>query len=326
MISDSVRSTLAAYVRSLLSPPADLAVGLVAVSVTAAAALLLEGPLGTAAGLPLLLFIPGYAVVSALFPRSADATSRVAPVTLVQRAGLSFGLSVALLPLLGLSLFLLGLSVDALSVVVLLAGVSVVGLVMAAYRRWQLPADQRFVVPYDRWWRTARESTFGSDSHADTALNLGLGLAVVVTLSLLTYGVVASGAGPAYTESSIVVENESGALVASGYPDELNPDESEPFVLELTNHEGVSVQYTYVVELQRVDQSGTIVERAPFDRGSALVADGETWRGAIRGSPGLTGEDLRLTVYLYEGSVPATPRAASATNHLFIWVDVPVSQ
>jgi uncharacterized membrane protein len=48
-------------------------------------------------GLPLVLFLPGYALIAALFPRKDDLDG-------IERIALSFGLSIAISPLLGLGL------------------------------------------------------------------------------------------------------------------------------------------------------------------------------------------------------------------------------
>jgi len=48
-------------------------------------------------GLPLVLFLPGYTLIAALFPRKDDLDA-------IERVALSFGLSIAITPLLGLAL------------------------------------------------------------------------------------------------------------------------------------------------------------------------------------------------------------------------------
>ena len=48
-------------------------------------------------GLPLVLFLPGYSLIATLFPRKADLDG-------IERIALSFGLSIAITPLLGLAL------------------------------------------------------------------------------------------------------------------------------------------------------------------------------------------------------------------------------
>lgn len=48
-------------------------------------------------GIPLVLFLPGYALIAALFPGKNDLDT-------IERIALSFGLSIAIVPLIGLAL------------------------------------------------------------------------------------------------------------------------------------------------------------------------------------------------------------------------------
>ncbi|MGB3943467.1 MAG: DUF1616 domain-containing protein, partial [Methanothrix sp.] len=48
-------------------------------------------------GLVMVLFLPGYALIAALFPRDDDLDG-------IERVALSFGLSIAVVPLIGLGL------------------------------------------------------------------------------------------------------------------------------------------------------------------------------------------------------------------------------
>src|SRR3989304_2036405 len=54
-------------------------------------------PLRIVFGLPFVLFLPGYALIAALFPRKDDLDG-------IERIALSFGLSIAVVPLIGLAL------------------------------------------------------------------------------------------------------------------------------------------------------------------------------------------------------------------------------
>jgi uncharacterized membrane protein len=94
--------------------PADLAavVGLVLLTdVAVLAPLVSETPVKILLGLPLVLFLLGYALVAALFPEAGespdaggDETGGRDGIDEIERATLSFGLSIAVVPLLGLGL------------------------------------------------------------------------------------------------------------------------------------------------------------------------------------------------------------------------------
>ena len=81
-------------------PPADLAVAVGWTLLTLLAVYLpvvSETPLRVLFGLPLILFVPGYVLIAALFPRDDD-------LDWLERVALSFGLSIAVVPLIGLVL------------------------------------------------------------------------------------------------------------------------------------------------------------------------------------------------------------------------------
>jgi uncharacterized membrane protein len=98
-----------------------------------------ETPLRIVLGIPLVLFIPGYSLISALFPKNDELDG-------IERIALSIGLSICVVVFIGLALnytpwgIRLGpilLSISAFTLI--LAGVS-------AVRRMRLPVSERFVI------------------------------------------------------------------------------------------------------------------------------------------------------------------------------------
>ncbi len=85
--------------------------------------------------LPFILFIPGYLLIAALFPRNDDLDG-------IERVALSFGLSIAVVPLIGLALNYTpwGIRLDPI-VVSLLIFSAAMGLI-AQYRRSSVPAGR----------------------------------------------------------------------------------------------------------------------------------------------------------------------------------------
>ena len=98
-----------------------------------------ETPVRVVLGLLLVLFLPGYSLIAALFPRGDDLDA-------IERIALSFGLSIAVVPLIGLAL---NYTPFGIRLVPLLAGLSVftISLAMVACVRRGLVSDgERFVV------------------------------------------------------------------------------------------------------------------------------------------------------------------------------------
>lgn len=280
-------------------------------------------------GIPALLFVPGYVLVAAAFPGRSDPddreTDRGRTIDLVERAALSFGMSVALVPLFALAVG----SGWGLSLPVALTGYTVllgVGVAFAAVRRLRLPPQSRHRVPARAWAADLRRSFRSPESAFEGAANIALALAVLLAVGAAGFAVATPyWSGPSST-FYLATENENGTLSTNDYPTSFTPGEGQPLVAGIVNDEEQTQQYTVVVALERVEDGSdgvTVVESNEIDRLQADVADGEEWTQRHTVTPEMTGEDLRLHYYLYRGgSAPAQPDAESAYRDTYIWIDV----
>jgi len=98
-----------------------------------------ETPVRVLLGLLLVLFLPGYSLIAALFPAKDDLDG-------IERIALSFGLSIAVVPLLGLALNYTPFGIRLVPVLVVLSMFTVSLAVVAGVRRLGLPEGERFVV------------------------------------------------------------------------------------------------------------------------------------------------------------------------------------
>ena len=90
-------------------------------------------------GLLLVLFLPGYSLIAALFPGKDDLDG-------IERIALSFGLSIAVVPLLGLALNYTPFGIRLVPILIVLSIFTVSLAVIAYLRRQWLPEGDRFVV------------------------------------------------------------------------------------------------------------------------------------------------------------------------------------
>jgi uncharacterized membrane protein len=326
-----------------------------------------ETPLRVVFGLPLVLFLPGYALVAALFPEAAPAdgtddretvssTDRKATepdgeggvtghdsaesagflddslgagqrgIDGIERVALSFGLSIAVVPLLGLVLNFTPWGIRLVPILVTLVGFTLAVTGVAAIRRRSLPADERFRVPYRQWIDAGRAELFAPASRLDAALNVLLVCSILLAAGSVAYAVAVPPDGESFTEFYILTEDENQELVAADYPSEFQVGESQPVVVGIGNHEGERVEYSIVVQLQRVETIGnetTILERQELDRfQSAAINDNETWQQQHAIQPTMTGERLRVQYLLYRDAPPASPTVKNAYRDLHLWIDV----
>jgi uncharacterized membrane protein len=87
-----------------------------------------ENPLRKVIGLPFILFFPGYALISFLFPEKRDLDN-------IERIALSFGLSIAITPLIGLILNYTPFGIRLMPILLSLSSFNMTFSVLSIYRR-----------------------------------------------------------------------------------------------------------------------------------------------------------------------------------------------
>ena len=185
----------------------------------------------------LVLFVPGYVLVAALFPgnKQIDWTERIA---------LSFGLSIAVVPLLGLLLNFTPFGIRFVPIVATIALFS--GLVgfAAHLRRRRLPTGERLSATLDIAKPAWQEYTL-----LDRILTIALAASIVVVSAALAYVVATPRPGERFTEFYILGPGGN----ASGYPTELNVSEPGTVIMGIVNQEAATVNYTVRVDLVGVE-------------------------------------------------------------------------
>lgn len=291
-------------------------------------------------GLLLVIFLPGYAVVAALFPERrtaeddrSDAQSDEQANQLpaidqsldgLERVVLSVGLSIVTVVLFGLLLNYTVWGIRLIPLTILLTTVIVPTTVIATIRRRKLRKQNRFYVPFGAWIGGAYREFTEPDSNVDTMLNVVIAVAIVITMSSLTYAAAAPHGGEQYTELYLLTENES-ELVADDYPQQLTSGENHSLVVGIGNHELETEEYSVAVELQRVetdDGETSVVERQELGQLNTVLANNETGHYDLEVTPETTGENLRLAIMLYGGEAPDNPTLDGAYRSVHLWVDV----
>ena len=350
---------LAATVRGL---PADLAfvLGILALAVASIfIPVINQSPIRVLFALPVMLFIPGYVFIAALFPEAGDTTDRDDETTPtesadtdpsatdpaaqsvsktaaaiaaerggidgIERVALSFGTSIAIVPLIGLVLNFTPWGIRLIPIVVSLTGFTVATAYVAARRRHALPPSAQFRVPYRRWLQTARTELFEPESRGDAVLNVVMVCSILLATASVGYAVAVPKQGEAFTEFYLLTENEDGDLVADNYPQEFVAGENQTLTLGIGNHEHEPMSYTVVVLAQNaVVENNTTTVRAEqqLRRFQPQVADNETWHRQHTVAPTLTGDNIRLTYLLYRGPPPANPSTDNAYREVHLWITV----
>ncbi|MFC6731905.1 MULTISPECIES: DUF1616 domain-containing protein [unclassified Haladaptatus] len=306
--------------------PWDVGLVLLLVALSLAVGSLDAGaPLRVALAFVALVFLPGFALTTLVFPgrtshRAAPTDRTIPSLDTVERLALSVGLSVVVVIT---TAFVLSQTAFGLELPTLVAAVALVTgtlAVLGAIRRLRVPAPYRFaVVPREQYgairnWR--RETP-----PVDVALTLVLVVAVVGSLAGLGFALVSPQSGEAYTDFQLLTE-ENGQLIAGGYPTELTRNQPAALVFAVSNFEGEAATYTVVVQLQRVNAEGQVTNAAELDRFEGTVQAGDRWVLPHTVTPTVAGDDLRIAYLLYKSDPPATPSQSNAYRQLYIWVTV----
>lgn len=277
-------------------------------------------------GIPLLVFCPGYVVVAALFPRRKIAENEGADlpsgIDLFERAALSFGVSLVVLPPLALVWWAVGPGLR--YVPVALATFVCLGAVVALVRRRRVAPGARFRLPVHRWGADLR-SAVTDGSWVARSVNIILLLSILLAVASIGFALAVPNDGEAYTGFYLATQNESGEPVASGFPTEFERNESRPLIVGVQNHEGTRTKYVVIVELQRVEGDGadlSVRESTELDRFQVTLGANEKREARRSITPRMVGRDLRVQYYLYRGTPPDDPSVRSAYRTAHLWINV----
>lgn len=321
-----------------------------------------DTPLRIALGLLFVIFLPGYAFIALLFPdagespttddhtlgeasdeqdtpleQDADKTSESTDgwigsipgqdrgIDGIERVALSFGLSIAIVPLIGLILNFTPWGIRLTPILVAVSTFTIGCAIGAAYRRWQLPADERFSVPYREWIQQARGEVFEPDDRTDAVLNVLLAISILLAVGSVGYAVMVPPDGEQFTEYYLLTEDDDGELVAGDYPEDVTVNESFELILGIENHEHESMNYSTVVQLQDVETQNneTVVQdRHQLERMDFTLDHEEELYHYHNITPDITGDNLRLQYLLYTDEPPDSPTRDNAYRDVHLWMNV----
>ena len=154
--------------------------------------------LRTALGLPMVLFLPGYALIAALFPAKKDLDG-------IERAALSFGLSIAIVPLIGLGLNYTPGGIRLIPILMNLSGFILAMCGTAYLRRRHLPEDEAFATHIEASFLALKTEVMeNSETKIDKILTVILIFSILASVATLVYVIMAPKEGEHFTEFYIL--------------------------------------------------------------------------------------------------------------------------
>ena len=245
-----------------------------------------------ALGLPVLLLLPGYVLLAALFLRRESLGD-------LERLALSLGLSLAVVPLVAFTLHFTPWGIQITSV---LSGLLLWTLgmsVIAGERRRRLSSGERYEVT----WESVKGWAYSLRYHTPVEIYAAFVLPFLAILGTAVWMVQQPQRGELFTEFYVTdAKGESLDL-----PARLRVGEPRSVRVGIINQEGKQASYTAEASLGQ-HQAGRL--------GPILLNHGEKWEAALAIAAEQAGEGEKLEFRLYRKGQTEPYRV------LHIWVDV----
>jgi len=252
----------------------------------------------TILGLPFLLFFPGYTLTAALFPKKGSLSG-------VERVALNFGLSIAVVPLIGLVLNFTPWGIRLEPILISLAVFIIAASGVAWYRREKLAPEERFRVLFN-----GRLPSWQGQSMPDKVLSVVLIVAILGAIGTLGYAIATPRVGEKFTEFYIL---GSGGK-AEDYPTELKVGEEGRVIVGIVNHEQERTSYKVEVWIDG-EKAKLRIEGEDRDEISVELENEGKWEQEVGFVPQKAGRQ-KVEFVLYKEGEPYFEEP------LYLWIDV----
>jgi uncharacterized membrane protein len=257
--------------------------------------------LRTYLGILMVLLLPGYASTGAIFPAKNDLEG-------IERAMVSFGLSIAIVPTMGLAL---NYTVWGIREVPILTAISAFTLLMCAiayYRRSLLPETEAFEIPFKAAFLNIKSEILKKpESTTDRILAVFLILSILASVVGLAYIIGNPKGGEHFTEFYILGSNKT----ADNYQTEFVQGEKGTVFVGIVNHEHRPVDYT--MEMKIGNRSLSL----PENEKHISLPQNMSWEEPVTFIPPVEGKNMKLEFLLFNDTEKTVPY-----RNLHLWINV----
>ncbi|KKH49594.1 hypothetical protein EO95_14950 [Methanosarcina sp. 1.H.T.1A.1] len=252
-------------------------------------------------GLPLVLFLPGYALVALLFPTKTGLEG-------IERAALSVGMSVAIVPLIGLVLNNTSFGIKEVPLLASLSVFIILACAAAYVRRRQLPEDKTFGISFKASARSLLVEVMGKpESSTEKTLRTFLAISVLALVGSVAYVSIVPHDQEPFTEFYILGPEGK----ADNYTTEYVQGESGTVIIGIANHEHRAVNYTMDVRLENRSLP------LPENLRNIKLDDNITLEEPLEITPSFEGENMELEFLLFNETEKDVPY-----RDLRLWINV----
>ena len=203
-------------------------------------------------GLIFVLFLPGYAATAALFPENEQ-------IDTIERVALSFGLSIAIVPLIGLALNFTEWGIRLDPILASVSGFIVIASLAGWYRRNRLPVDERFAIVIDA------KLDFAGMPMVDKVLTIGIIVMLIASVVVLGWAIATPRTGERFTQLAIL----GPGGMATDYPSNMTIGETKSVILSVESFEKRPMNYSIVIVLTTASDTYFSIGEGSIDWGVA---------------------------------------------------------
>lgn len=257
--------------------------------------------LRTILGVLLVLFLPGYALTVALLPAKKDLDE-------IERALLSLGLSIAIVPLMGLGMNYTSWGIREVPVLTGLSAFTILTIGVAYYRRLQLPEDEAYNITVKDSVSTLKaEFLKEHGSTADKAFAALVIIFMLASLGSLAYVIGNPRGEESFTEFYILGPNRT----AENYPTNYTLGDSGTVIVGVTNREQRNVDYTIEIRLEN--------RSLPLSENQKHISldNNQSWEEPVTFTPTFEGKNMKLEFLLFNETEKKVPYRST-----YLWINV----
>ena len=248
-------------------------------------------PLRIIFAVPIVLFLPGYALTAAMFRRREDLNG-------IERFTLSIGLSIAIFVFNGFAISVTVWRFRPTSIILSLALITLTLTVITALARRRIPVEERYNPNFSKFLVSLR--TEEKSSELERALVIALLCLIIIVSGVLVYNKIT------FEEeqfTALYILGEGGK--AENYPKEVYLLEPSSMIVGIENHEHALTNYTLQV----------ILGHYPLYKQQIMLEHGEEWNGTVFFTTKHIAKQGKLEFLLYKDGSPNFYRS------VHLWID-----
>jgi len=254
-----------------------------------------QTPLRIVFALPLLLFLPGYMLIAAMFPRKDE-------LSVIERFTLSIGLSIAIFVFDGFAISVTPWLFRPAPIVYSLTLITMILMVLTLFARLRIPEEEdRFSFHFSavsKFFESLQSKEKPSD--IERALAIALVGSIIIASGMLIYAKVT------FDEekfTAFYILGEGGK--AENYSKEVYLFEPSSIIVGIENYEHAPANYTLQVNLGGY----------PLHEQHIMLADGEKWKDNVSFTPKHVANHVKLEFLLYKDG------STNPYRSVHLWVD-----